>query len=268
MKKTENSSQKFGESLKQLSNDESRTENNTINHHSVWRAFCIRCYAFIFGVFVGICIILCIILIKPWNYIPALSFLNQKQNNEMSVSSRSDDTIEIKDNKDSTKASVSISYLKESIKSASDLITTRYFYKDANTYKNTKTFFDHEVPFTTDETVYTYEGTVSLGIDISQISFSVDNTAKTILVSMPDVKIIANEIDEDSFQFITAKDSIFNNTDMQDYTKLIGELKKKKSEEVMERKDLIEDTKQKSQTVIANLIKHTALASDYTVTFE
>ena len=99
-----------------------------------------------------------------------------KQNNEISVSSRSDDTIEIKDNKDSTKASVSISYLKESIKSASDLITTRYFYKDANTYKNTKTFFDHEVPFTTDETVYTYEGTVSLGIDISQISFSVDNT--------------------------------------------------------------------------------------------
>ena len=264
MKKTENSSQKSGESLKQLSNDESRTENNTINHHSVWRAFRIRCNAFIIGVLVGICII----LIKPWNYIPALSFLNQKQNNEMSVSSRSDDTIEIKDNKDSTKASVSISYLKESIKSASDLITTRYFYKDANTYKNTKTFFDHEVPFTTDETVYTYEGTVSLGIDISQISFSVDNTAKTIMVSMPDVKIIANEIDEDSFQFITAKDSIFNNTDMQDYTKLIGELKKKKSEEVMERKDLIEDTKQKSQTVIANLIKHTALASDYTVTFE
>lgn len=122
MKKTENSSQKSGESLKQLSNDESRTENNTINHHSVWRAFCIRCYDFIIGVFVGICIILCIILIKPWNYIPALYFLNQKQNNEMSVSSRSDDTIEIKDNKDSTKASVSISYLKESIKSASDLI--------------------------------------------------------------------------------------------------------------------------------------------------
>lgn len=265
MKKTEeNSSQKSRKSLKQLSNDESRTENNTINHHSVWRAFRIRCNAFIIGVLVGICII----LIKPWNYIHALSFLNQKQNNEMSVSSRSDDTIEIKDNKDSTKASVSISYLKESIKSASDLITTKYFYKDANTYKNTKTFFDHKVPFTTDETVYTYEGTVSLGIDISQISFSVDNTAKTIMVSMPDVKIIANEIDEDSFQFITAKDSIFNNTDMQDYTKLLGELKKKKSEEVMKRKDLIEATKQKSQTVIANLIKHTELASDYTVTFE
>ena len=103
---------------------------------------------------------------------------------------------------------------------------------------------------------------------VSQISFSVDNTAKTIMVSMPDIKIIANEIDEDSFQFITAKDSIFNNTDMQDYTKPLGELKKKKSEEVMKRKDLIEDTKQKSQTVIANLIKHTELASDYTVTFE
>ena len=103
---------------------------------------------------------------------------------------------------------------------------------------------------------------------VSQISFSVDNTAKTIMVSMPDIKIITNEIDEESFQFITAKDSIFNYTDMQDYTKLLGELKKKKSEEVMKRKDLIEDTKQKGQTVIANLVKHTELASDYTVTFE
>ena len=89
---------------------------------------------------------------------------------------------------------------------------------------------------------------------VSQISFSVDNTAKTIMVSMPDIKIIANEIDEDSY--------------MQDYTKPLGELKKKKSEEVMKRKDLIEDTKQKGQTVIANLVKHTELASDYTVTFE
>jgi hypothetical protein len=54
MKKTENSSQKSGESLKQLSNDESRTENNTINHHSVWRAFCIGCIAFLIGVFVAL----------------------------------------------------------------------------------------------------------------------------------------------------------------------------------------------------------------------
>ena len=89
------------------------------------------------------------------------------------------------------------------------------------------------------------------------------------MVSMPDVKIIANEIDEDSFQFITAKDSIFNNTDMQDYTKLIGELKK---EEIRrsngKKKTSLRIQKQKSQTVMANLIKHTALASDYTVTFE
>ena len=84
MKITENSSQESGESLKQLSNDESRTENNTINHHSVWRAFCIR-YAFIFGVFVGICIILCIILIKPWNYMALRAYLWVKSVAEMPV---------------------------------------------------------------------------------------------------------------------------------------------------------------------------------------
>ncbi len=223
--------------------------------------FSVRFEAFLIGLVVG----LLLMIIQPWNYISGFA---SNRESAVAVSDKADDILEINDEKDSTKAVVTINYLKELTESASDLITTKYFYKDAKNYKNTKKLFNKDLPFTTDEVVYTYEGIISLGIDVSKIGFSVNNTNKEIEVSLPDIKIIANEIDADSFEYITAKDSVFNDTDMENYTTLLAGLKKEKAEKVMGDKDLLDDAKHRSKAVIRELIEKSDLAADYSVIFE
>lgn len=122
-------------------------------------------------------------------------------------------------------ATVTISYLEELTRDASDLVTTRYIYKDADVYNNTKHWGNMALPLTTTEYVYTYEGTISLGIDMSEIRYSVDDAQNQIVVELPEIKIVANEIDADSFAYVSSKNSIFNETQMEDITDLIAGLK-------------------------------------------
>ena len=65
---------------------------------------------------------------------------------------------------------LTISTVEKIIKPASDLITSKYIYKDADSYENYKNLFGKRVPFTTDKVVFTYKGTVSVGIDLSASS--------------------------------------------------------------------------------------------------
>lgn len=214
---------------------------------------------FVIGIVVGV-VLICL---RPWNFIREIS----GQSGSSYTTAAGTTVIEYQE-EDNAKAAVTISYLQKLIEPASDLVTVKYFYKDADTYTNTKQFFDHAVPFTTNEVVFTYTGIVSLGIDVSQCGFSVDNENKRIEISLPDVKIIANEIDADSFEFITTKDSVFNRTSMEDYTSLLAKLKEEKATETMNDQDLLDEVEKRAETVISNFIHETDLAADYSIDYK
>lgn len=164
-------------------------------------------------------------------------------------------------------ATVTISYLEELTRDASDLVTTRYIYKDADVYTNTKHWGNMDLPLTTTEYVYTYEGTISLGIDMSEIRYSVDDAQNQIVVELPEIKIVANEIDADSFAYVSSKNSIFNETQMEDITDLIAGLKEAEADKVMADADLLADVQVRAESVITRLITMSDLAADYEVTF-
>lgn len=224
-----------------------------------YRIIKVRVIAFIIGLVCGVLVM----VLKPWTYV-----MGTKSNKNVTmVASEGGATLAIDTADENEKAVVTISYLQELTQDASDLVTTRYFYKDADTYSNTRQICNKNVPLTTTEYVYTYEGTISLGIDMSQIGFSVDNTKKEIEVSLPDIKIIANEIDADSFTYVSSKKSVFNDTDMEDITDLIAGLKTAKAEKVMADEDLLDDAESRAQTVVRDLIIKSDLAAEYKVTF-
>ena len=88
--------------------------------------------------------------------------------------------------------------VEQALEPVSELITMNYRYKDVGSYTSYKTWFDDEkIPFTTDYQLFTYTGTVKLGYDFSKVTYSVDNENKKITVTLPEVEVIANEIDHD-----------------------------------------------------------------------
>ncbi len=189
--------------------------------------------------------------IKPW----------EKVELEPIITS-ADDTI-VEDN-----YMLTISTIEKVIKPASDLITSKYNYKDADTYENYKQLFGKKVPLTTDKVVFTYKGTVSVGIDLSEVKYDIDDENKIIRIELPEIKIKSNEIDDSSFEYPFESDSVFNSTGMSDFTELLATLKEKKEEEVKNDTEFMDTARKNTKDVLQEFLTLSNDTKDYEVTFE
>lgn len=163
---------------------------------------------------------------------------------------------------------LSITTVEEIIKPASDLITSKYIYKDADTYEDYKELFGKKVPFTTDKVVFTYKGTISVGIDLSNVQYSIDNENRSITINLPKNEIISNEIDNSSFEYPFESDSVFNTSGMSDFTELLAKLKDKKQKEVMNNKEFMDSAVQDTKNVLEDFLTAADATKEYKVIFE
>ena len=157
--------------------------------------------------------------------------------------------------------------VEEIIKPASDLVTSRYYYTDASTLESSKQLQDITLPFTTTKIIFKYDGVVSLGIDLSKVSFQIDDEAKTIEVDLPALNILANEIDENSFVYVYTESSVFNESDFSDFTPYLAQLKQQAAERVWENERFIEQAWTNTEGVLRAFLTSADATSDYSVTF-
>lgn len=158
--------------------------------------------------------------------------------------------------------------IEEILRPASELITTRYYYTDADIFENYKQLGGMKIPLTTNKTVFTYDGTVSIGIDFSQIAIEVDNEERVITVTLPPSRIIANEIDASSFRYYDVTNSVFNQTEMGDITELIDQLKLKKEEKIYADEDFLLQSDRNAQRILEGFLSASELTDSYTVEFQ
>jgi hypothetical protein len=163
---------------------------------------------------------------------------------------------------------LTISTVEEIVKPASDLITLKYNYKDADTYENYKQLFGKKVPFTTDKVVFTYKGTISVGIDLKEVIYDIDNENKMISIILPEIEIKSNEIDNSSFEYPFESNSVFNATKMKDYTELLATLKEKKEEEVKNDTEFMDTARRNTENILENFLTASDVTKDYTVIFK
>lgn len=162
---------------------------------------------------------------------------------------------------------LTISTVEEVVEPASDLITSRYHYKDADTFENFKDFFGHKIPFTTNKTVFTYDGVISVGVNLLDIDYDIDNENKTIQINLPSLEIKANEIDASSFEYPYESKALFNRNNMSDFTGLLATLKSEKEKEVLADDSFMDDARQNTEEVLENLLGVSKFTEDYTVSF-
>ena len=153
------------------------------------------------------------------------------------------------------------------IEPAAELVTQNYRYTSADTYKKYLDIDGWAVPFTTDQTVFTYDGVIKAGIDFKAIGIKVDNDAQVITVELPEPYIISHEIDENSFQVYDVKNSVFTETAIDEYTSLIAELKQKREDAYNAEPENRENVISGAQTVIEGLLNAEGLLKEYNVVF-
>ena len=165
---------------------------------------------------------------------------------------------------------ITVKELGKVIEPAADLVTSRYRYTDADTADTSKQLLGFDVPLTRDMVVFTYDGVVSVGFDINEVEFEVEDGTEgekgEITVTLPELKVVQNEIDMDSFDYAYEEHSIFNQQDMEHTTEILGQLKKKAEKRALGDEDFITEAYTNSETTIRSFLEAAHVGDYYKTT--
>lgn len=106
-----------------------------------------------------------------------------------------------------------------------ELATQSAIVTEVNNIENPRTFFGVTIPFTTTKLIYSYTATVKAGYDFDQISYKVDEDKKKVTVTMPEVRVLSNELDMDSFKAYYEDQNIFSPFTLEKQNEALKELK-------------------------------------------
>ena len=158
--------------------------------------------------------------------------------------------------------------LEEILKPASELVSMKYSYTDADIYEQSKSAFGVKVPFTTDKVVFTYSEVISAGIDISEVKYDIDDASKRITITLPEPQILSHQMDEKSFKFFDVQNSIFTETSLENYSELMSELKATKENQLLEDATFFDSVTENTQNVLKDFLTVSDKTKDYTVIFK
>lgn len=158
--------------------------------------------------------------------------------------------------------------LRVALRPAEDLFYMTYYYSDSDSYETHSEAFGWRVPFTTESVILTYEGKISIGIDMDAIIYNIDPDYRQITVLLPEPELIAHELDEQSIQYYDVKSSIFRSSSLSDYTSMIRGMKDKIYRKVMAKHNFNEQTLEQAQKLITACLINSKAAQDYTIRFD
>lgn len=160
-------------------------------------------------------------------------------------------------------AKLTSSTLKNSLVSVSELSTMEYNYTHLGSYSDSLELGGFTIPFTQKKFILTYDGTIKAGYDMSKAQVSVNGNDVTI--TMPKVKVISHEINENSIKVYDQTHNIFNQITVSDFKKFQVSEKKKALKEAISN-GLYTKAQSHADEAIKKFIK--AINSDATVNIE
>lgn len=116
--------------------------------------------------------------------------------------------------------------LKSQLNSLQELVTQEYIYTNADKRTdNAKWLFGWTRPFSDTSLVLTYDGVIKAGINMNEVQIDINEDTRTITVTLPDSKIMDNNIPQESITVVEVKNGLFNEITFDDYNAFISEQK-------------------------------------------
>lgn len=153
------------------------------------------------------------------------------------------------------------------IQDIGQLATAEYVYTVTQTAdKEAFEVLGIKLPFTSSRVIYSYSGVIKAGIEFSEVKVNVNDSNKTITVTLPDPIQISNEIDNDSLMVYDEKYSLFNSFTFSDMNMSQEELKKAAETSSAER-GLFDNAIVNAKTIIESNIYSMYSKDEYTIHF-
>ena len=213
-------------------------------------------------IIVGLVIVLILAIIIGMSIHERNALRNQLE--ELGVDTDGNDVIDV-----SNEVEISVSTLREVIAPAEELISYKYYYTDAGVYEKNQTFFDTgvNIPFTKNQQVYVYSGTIGVGFNIDEIDFDIDEDNLKITVDMPDLEVMYHNFDTSSFQSYDVKSSVFTKVNLSDYADFEEELKDYQEDKLANNSDFWKEAKANSEATLSGLLTVSGLVDNYVIQY-
>ncbi len=154
------------------------------------------------------------------------------------------------------------------IKEIKEMSTIQYKYKELASREDWNTLFNIKLPFTKSSFILTYTGVLKLGIDFAETKIEVDEGSKTIKVTLPESKVLSNEIDMKSIKVYDETNSIFNPVKIDDYAQFTQSGKENAEADARE-SGVFEQSKEVAKKIITELLNTTKeIKEKYKIVFE
>ena len=122
------------------------------------------------------------------------------------------------------------------------------------------------VPFTNTKIIYSYDGTIKAGMDFADIGLTVSEEDKKIRVTLPEMRILSNEVDSNSLKVYDEKHSAFTLIRVERFGESIGTLKEEAEKNAIE-KGLFLEARKNAETLLRGFLAAGFDLNAYTLEF-
>lgn len=147
----------------------------------------------------------------------------------------------------SSEPKITATGLTQQLQEIEELATMSYNYTKVGKFSNNLKFNGWDIPLTQKSFLITYDGKLKAGIKMDKIDVNVENN--TIIISIPEIEILSNEIDESSIEVYDETKNVFNPISVTDYTTFAKKQKDAVAEEAIEN-GLLSEAATKTQNTI------------------
>lgn len=189
--------------------------------------------------------------------VSALNTENEELNNQL------EELLNVKE----TTPVITREILDEQITSLSELVTKKYWYRNATKSKEAKEWlWGVTMPLSDIEFVAMYDGSITAGIDLNEVKFNVNQQTKTITVTMPESKIFDHNIPQETINVVVAKNNLFNSISFNDYNRFIS-AEKDVMEETAIGQGILNEANQEAKEIIKAFLEKVPGMDTYTLKF-
>lgn len=139
------------------------------------------------------------------------------------------------------------------LKNIGELATQAGYFTNVQVIKDSRELLGVTLPFTQSKYIYSYDGVIKAGIDFAEIVVEPDEAAHIVRVTLPEVKLLSVEVDQESFQIYDESKSIFTPLELTKINQSFIKLKEKVKNTALAN-GILENTRANAETLVKGFL--------------
>lgn len=145
-----------------------------------------------------------------------------------------------------------------------ELATQSAYCTEVEVTEASRELFGVTIPFTQSKYIYSYDVVIKAGLDFTDVSWSEEDG--TIRVTLPEIRVLSNEIDLDSLKVYHEDESLFRNITLEENNAALADLKARAEQDAIGN-GLLEEARDNAQQILTAFFANQYDLTEYRLEF-